>query len=137
MKGEMLALAAALLWGLAPVLDKFALSRGVSIYAANLVRMLGAMIVLAAASFAAKSLSVDARAAAYLLTAGALGGAIAMLLYYSALLSAPVSRVVAITATYPMFTAVLSAILLGESVGLRCVMGILFIVLGIVLVSEV
>jgi len=140
MKGELLAVAAALLWGIAPVLDKLALSSGVSIYAANVVRSLGAFAAIVAITAAMHQLDFsdfDAKVIAYLAVAGAIAGALAMILYFSALKSIGASRTVPITAAYPMFTALFSILFLGELVSLRVVAGIVAIVIGIILVSEV
>ncbi|MET1124565.1 MAG: DMT family transporter [Archaeoglobaceae archaeon] len=131
MQGEVLALLAALLWGVAPILDKFALKES-SLYAANLLRLSGALLVVSL--LAPLDFRVSARAAVLLLVAGIIGGAVAMLLYYKALSTSQVAKVVAITATYPMFTALFSAAL-GEELGLRTVIGIIAIIIGVYLVS--
>ncbi len=140
MKGEVLALAAAVLWGFAPVLDKLALSSGISIYAANVVRSFGALTAILIVAFAVNQIEFarfDAKVAAYLLAAGAIAGAIAMILYFHALNAIGASRTIPITAAYPMFTAMFSVLFLGEELSLRVVAGIVAIIVGIILVSEV
>ena len=143
MRGETLAILAAVLWGFAPILDKFAISGGISIYAANVVRVIGALMAILVASLLTTQLDfsgIDVRKVAYLLAAGAIAGAIAMVLYYSALRSLGASKTVSLTAIYPMFTMIFwifSIILLGEEVSLKLVVGTVLIIVGIILVSEV
>lgn len=137
MKGEILALISAVLWGFAPILDRYALLSGAQIYTALAVRALGALIaMLFILSVLRGGLAVEAKAAVLLLIAGAIGGAIAMVFYYLALESVGASRTVPITAIYPMFTALFSFLLLSEPLSPKTIAGIAFIVLGVILVSE-
>ncbi len=139
MKGEFLALLAALLWGIAPIFDKIVVSSGVSPYMANLIRAFGAItfLVLAVVIFKQFDLSAfNGRNVAYLLIAGALGGGLAMILYYIALKFTHVSRVVPLTSIYPLFTVVFSAIALGENVSPKVVVGTILIVIGVALVCS-
>ncbi len=139
MKGVVLAIIAALLWGIAPILDKIALSNGVSIYTATLVRLIGAVIAILAVSIPINQVDFtgfDLKRILLLLIAGAIAGAIAMIFYYSALRILGASRTVPLTAIYPMFTALFSFLFLGESVSIRLIIGVVLIVIGIVLVSE-
>ncbi len=139
MKGEVLALLAALLWGIAPIFDKIVASSGVSPYLANVVRTIGALVFLLASAIILGQLefsSLGYRNAVLLLTAGLMGGGIAMVLYYLALRFAEASRVVPLTSIYPLFTVVFSAILLGERVSYKVAVGTVLIVLGVVLVCS-
>ncbi len=137
MKGEILALISAVLWGFAPILDRYALLSGAPIYAALAIRAFGALIaMLFILSVLRGGLAVEAKAAVLLLIAGAIGGALAMVFYYLALESVGASRTVPITAIYPMFTALFSFLLLSEPLSPKTIAGIAFIVLGVILVSE-
>ncbi len=139
MKGEIFALAAALLWGFVPILDKLALSSGVSIYSANVVRSMGAVIAMVAITLYVHQMNFtnfSPKVVAYLIVAGAIAGAFAMVLYYMALKYIGASRTVPITAAYPMFTAIFSMIFLREHIDLRVFIGVIAIIIGIVLVSE-
>ncbi len=139
MKGELLALLAALLWGIAPIFDKMVVSTGVSPYTANLVRAFGAIAFLTFATFTLKQFDVSAfagRNLAYLVVAGALGGGLAMVLYYKALEITPTSKVVPITSIYPLFTVLLSAIVLKEGVSLRVLLGTVLIIAGVALLCD-
>ncbi len=140
MKGEIFAIAAAVLWGLVPVIDKVALASGISIYTANFIRSVGAVVTILIISLLVRQLDfsiLNAKIAAYLIISGAIAGAFAVVLYFSALKSIGASRTVPITAAYPMFTALFSFLLLSEEINLRVLAGIVMIVIGIILVSEV
>ncbi len=135
MKGELLALIAALLWGIAPIFDKIVVSSGASPYTANLVRALGAIAFLALAVVIRGGLEVlSFRNVMLLLIAGAIGGGLAMILYFTALRFATASRVVPLTSIYPLFTVLFSAVVLGERLSLRVVVGTALIVIGVALV---
>jgi len=139
MRGELLALLAALLWGIAPILDKIALSNGVSIYTATIIRLIGAIVAIVAVSLMLNQMDLtgfDMKRICLLLIAGVIAGAIAMVFYYTALRILGASRTVPLTAIYPMFTALFSVLFLGEHVSLRLVVGTVLIVVGIILVSE-
>ena len=56
-------------------------------------------------------------------------------MYYRALKVAPASQVVPITATYPLVTVALAMMFLGEKMTGPKLLGVVFIVVGIVLVS--
>ena len=137
MKGEILALLAALLWGIAPIFDKIVVSSGVSPYTANLIRAFGAIAFLILAVLWLRQFDLSAytgKNLIYLLTAGALGGGLAMILYYIALKFTQASKVVPLTSIYPLFTVIFSAIVLGENISPKVVIGTILIILGVVLV---
>jgi transporter family protein len=137
MKGEILALISAVLWGIAPIIDRYVLLSGAPIYAALTIRAFGALIAILFIVFVLReSLKVEPKTSALLLIAGAIGGALAMVFYYLALESVGASRTVPITAIYPMFTALFSFLLLSEPLSPKTIVGIAFIVLGVILVSE-
>ncbi|MEM0504128.1 MAG: DMT family transporter [Archaeoglobaceae archaeon] len=137
MRGEILALLAAALWGIAPILDRYALQE-ISVYPAIVIRAFGGFVAIFLLSLALKSFEVTASKAIILLVlSGAISGAFAMILYFESLKSIGASKAVAITAVYPMITALLSAIFLAEALSARVLVGIVLIVIGIILVSEV
>ncbi len=138
MKGELLALVAALLWGIAPLMDKYVVSTGVSPILANLIRVAGALIFLAIITIAVKDLSsakLTFKNVAYLLIAGIIASGVAMIIYFQALKISQASKVVPITSIYPLFTVIFSALILGENVSLKVVIGAVMIVVGLALVS--
>ncbi|ADC65703.1 protein of unknown function DUF6 transmembrane [Ferroglobus placidus DSM 10642] len=140
MMGEVLAFIAAVLWGFVPILDKTALIGNVSPYLANLIRSLGALIFLSIVVLALRDFDLevfDAKRVSLLLSAGAIAGGLAMVIYYMALKSIGASKAVPITSIYPLFTVIFSAIILRESFDLlRVLLGTALIVVGIILVSR-
>ncbi|TDA25838.1 MAG: hypothetical protein DSO01_06800 [Archaeoglobi archaeon] len=137
MKGEMLALISAFLWGIAPILDKYALQE-VPIYPAIVIRAFGGFLAILAISFVLGQTEFKLSAGILLLLiSGAISGAFGMIFYFEALKSIGASRAVPITAIYPMFTAVLSFLLLSEAISARVLLGIAMIILGTILVSEI
>lgn len=139
MMGEIFAVISAVLWGIAPIFDRYALSTGVPIYTALAIRALGAFfaMIFIIILFRETNFSFRLDSLSALLVAGAIGGAIAMVFYYKALDLIGASRTVPITAIYPMFTALFSLLLLSESITPKTFIGIVFIVIGVILVSEV
>lgn len=139
MKGELLALISAILWGFAPILDRYALSTGIPIYAGLAIRAFGALLAMLLIVIVLRDTNLNFRidAITALLIAGAIGGAIAMIFYYNALETIGASRTVPITAIYPMFTAIFSLLFLSETLTPKMLVGIALIVLGVILVSEV
>ena len=132
-----MALIAALLWGIAPIFDKLVVSSGVSPYTGNFIRALGAIAFLALAVVFGGGLEIpSAKSVTLLLVAGALGGGLAMILYFMALRFATASRVVPLTSIYPLFTVLFSATLLGEKLSPKVVIGTVLIVVGVALVCE-
>ncbi len=138
--GEVLAFIAAVLWGFVPILDKTALIGNVSPYLANLIRSLGALIFLSIVVLVLRDFDLevfDAKRVSLLMTAGAIAGGLAMVIYYMALKSIGASKAVPITSIYPLFTVIFSAIILRESFDfVRVLLGTALIVIGIVLVSR-
>ncbi len=138
MKGEILALIAALLWGIAPLMDKYVVSTGVSPILANFIRVAGAFVFLAIATLVAKDFTyakLTFKNVVYLLIAGVIASGIAMVIYFQALKVSQASRVVPITSVYPLFTVIFSALILGENVSPKVVVGAVLIVVGLSLVS--
>ncbi len=138
MKGELLALISALLWGIAPLMDKYVVSTGVSPILANLVRIAGAFLFLAVVTVVTRDFSsakLTFKSVALLLIAGIIASGIAMVVYFQALRLSQASKVVPITSIYPLFTVIFSALILGENVSPKVVVGAILIVVGLSLVS--
>ena len=71
----------------------------------------------------------------FLVLSGILAGFVAQLVFYKALKTGEISRVIPITSCYPLFTFILGWIFLGEEVTLSKVMGMLLILGGIFLLK--
>ncbi len=141
MMGEIFALISAILWGFAPILDKTALSNGdVSPFLANLIRSIGALTFLIFTVLVMKDFDIslfDFRRSVILLTAGAIAGGVAMIIYYSSLKMIGAAKAVPITSIYPLFTILFSLLLLKEPVNfLKLFTGTILIVAGLIIVTR-
>jgi transporter family protein len=68
---------------------------------------------------------------------GIIAGLLAMLTYFTALKLGATSRIVPISATYPLVTVILGILILGEQVTLIRIIGTILIIAGIWLVNPV
>jgi len=138
MDAFLFAVLAAVIWGLAPVIEKSAL-QNVSPLAGVVVRTLVAASLIFAVSLItgewSEILSLDRRTILYLSIGGILGSLLGTLAYYHALKSGEVSLVVPISSTYPLVALLLAAIFLGEGLTLQKILGAILIVIGIVLIK--
>jgi len=140
MKGEILALISAVLWGISAIFDKLAITNNnVPVPQANLIRSFGGFIFLLLIIIALRDLdfsAFDSRRVSYLLIAGSIAGGIAMIIFYFALRQIGASRTVPLSSIYPLFTVLFASVFLGESVSLKVLAGTVLIVIGVILVVE-
>jgi len=145
MKAYGFALAAAVLWGLSPLLDKWAMNRGhitpllvvalrtVSVAVAAWVAVVAAGVMKPGAAQQWREtswLEFAAVAAGGLLAAG-----IGQWFYYKALNASDVSLAVPVSATYPLFAAMLALLMRREALSSLRVAGIVLAVAGCVLLA--
>ncbi len=127
-----LALLTAFIWGFVPFLEKVGLS-SVEPTAAYVVRctgvMLGAGIIMFTQSPFSAISKMGFKSISFLILAGLLAGFVAQVVFYKALKTGEVSRIIPITCCYPLFTFILGWMFLGEEVTLSRVIG-MFLVLG-------
>ncbi len=148
------ALIAVLAWGLAPIFDKI-LNQGLSSWTAVLLRTMFVMVIIAIVAIRTGALTeisgmfAEGEAAygegnepvsAWLIVVAALGsallaGLIGQVAYYHALGYADVSRVVPITASYPMVAALTGIALFREPITVPKLVGTVLVVVGVILVS--
>lgn len=140
MKGEILALISAVLWGISAIFDKLAITNNnVPVPQANLIRSFGGFIFLLLIIIALRDLdfsAFDGRRVSYLLIAGSIAGGIAMIIFYFALRQIGASRTVPLSSIYPLFTVLFASVFLGESISLKVLAGTVLIVMGVILVVE-
>ncbi len=138
MRGEALALFAALLWGIAPLFDRIAIVN-ISPLSANFIRALASFSILLVYVFvsdnAGQILNVSPRSIFFLVMAGVMAGAIAGIAYYQSLKMIGAAKTVPLTSVYPLITVVLAIIFLGERVSVQVFLGAILIVAGVILVS--
>ena len=130
-------LVALCLWGLWGFLGKFA-SRSISSYNLLLLGSLGALIMFPVyLSLFSKHLKfIWNNPAYYAAFFGGVSSAIAAFFFYLAVSKGEASRVVAITATYPVVTFVLASIFLEERLTIEKSAGVLSSIIGIYLLSK-
>jgi len=139
MKPQLFALLTAAAWGIGGYFEKRGLHLG------NLPPQLGitirtavALVVLgfvSAPHFKAIT-TAGPRALIYLVVGGGVvAGSLGMLCFYTALKGAPLSRVMPIAFTSPLFGALLAMTIGGEPVTAKTVLGVLLTVGGIILLT--
>lgn len=139
MKADVLFLLAitAFLWGATPVLEKIGLGKvdpltGVTIR--SLAVTVALLIYLLLAGKIKQIFQADPKSLAIFIITGLMAGLLGMLTYFAALKKGATSQIVPIAATYPLVTAILSILILGENVTFLRLAGTVFIILGIWLV---
>jgi len=125
-------------WGIAPILDKLAV-QGTSPMLGNVFRsftIIMIMLVITLFSGELKSIfKMPAKNVLYYVLSGILAGGIGVIAYYKVLQIAPTSKVVPIAASYPLVTAILSMLFLGEKITPERFIGTILVVTGIYLVK--
>lgn len=130
----LLLLLTAILWGVTPVLEKIGLGRvdpltGVTIRSIAVAFSL--IIYLLFTGRIKQVLQADFKAIVIFSVTGLVAGLFGMLTYFVALKRGATSQIVPIAATYPLVTAILSILILGEHVTLLRIFGTVLIILGI------
>lgn len=138
MEAFLLALLTAFIWGFVPFLEKIGLG-SVDPMAAYLVRclgvFLGAVIVICFIPQFPSIGKMGIKSVTFLVLAGILAGFVAQVVFYKALKTGEISRIVLITSSYPVFTFLMGWLFLGEEVTVSKVMGMLLIMGGLFLLK--
>lgn len=123
-----------LLWGGWGFFSKIA-TNYVSPSSVYLYGSIGALLVtIFAVAFLGIRFEADTRGIVYGLLAGILGG-LGVIFFYFAMKTGKASVVVTLTALYPLVTLLLSYFILREAITLKQIIGILFAIFAIVLLS--
>jgi transporter family protein len=139
MKPEVLAIVTAAAWGIGGYFEKKGLHLGhLSPQVGITLRTAVALVILGIIS--APHLRTLSHAGPRALTmmilgGGVVAGAVGMLCFYAAIKGAPLSRVMPIAFTSPLFGALMGVLLGGEQLTVKTVIGILMSVGGIVLLT--
>jgi len=127
-----------ILWGVAPIFDKAAL-RGATPLDGTIIRgMVVGLIMIFVALFAGKFKAIAAmptKSLIYFALSGLVAGSLGVFTYFKALELAPSSKIIPLAATYPLVTALLSVLFLGETLTFSRIIGIALICTGIFLVK--
>jgi transporter family protein len=122
-----------LLWGATPILKKIGLTEvdplaGITIR--STIAALSLLILTLLSGRGRALIEVDGKGFLLFGLSGLLAGALGMWAYYAALKMEATSKIVPISASYPLVTALLSILILREGVTLPRVIGTALIVIG-------
>jgi len=140
-KGEILALIIAILWGISPIIEKRALnyidpSTAVFIILSmNFIIISSVYILLGKINMNSLG-SIPLKPFIYLAIVSILAGVTAQYLFYRALKFSSPSKIVIITSMYPFITIIASSILSRELPSIKILFGGILVFLGIFLVME-
>ena len=139
MKPQFFALLTAIAWGVGGYFEKKGLHLGnLSPTMGITLRTAVAVLILGVVSFPQwKTLpQAGGRALLYMIVGGGvLAGAVGMLCFYTALKGAPLTQVMPIAFTSPLFGALMGIIFAGEPLSVKTIAGMLLTVGGIVVLS--
>jgi len=139
MKPELFALLTAICWGVGGYFEKKGLHLGnLSPTMGITIRTAVALVILAAASFPQwKNLpQAGPKALLYMVIGGGVvAGAAGMLCFYTAIKGAPLTRIMPIAFTSPLFGALMGVMLGGEPLSLKTVAGMALTIAGIVVLT--
>ena len=139
MKPQIFALITALAWGVGGYFEKKGLHLGnLSPQMGITLRTAVALVVLAAVSYPEWRAVPQAgtRALVYMVAGGGIvAGSAGMLCFYAAIKGAPLSRVMPIAFTAPLFGALMGVVVGGEPLTFKTVVGTLLTVGGIALLT--
>ncbi len=139
MNPQLLALLTAIAWGVGGYFEKKGLHLGgLSPQIGITIRTAVALVILSAISFPHwKSVTTAGpKALIYMVIGGGVvAGSVGMLCFYAAIKGAPLSRVMPIAFTSPLFGALMGVLLGGETLTLKTVLGMLMTVGGIILLT--
>jgi bacterial/archaeal transporter family protein len=139
MKPQLFALLTAICWGVGGYFEKKGLHMGnLSPQIGITIRTAVALVILAAVSFPQWKLATQAgtKAMLYMVIGGGIvAGAVGMLCFYTAIKGAPLTRVMPIAFTSPLFGALMGIIFSGEPFTLKTGLGIALTIGGIILLT--
>jgi bacterial/archaeal transporter family protein len=139
MKPQLFALLTAIAWGVGGYFEKKGLHLGkLSPQMGVTIRTFIALIVLSIASYPHwKSVTqAGTKALSYMIIGGGIvAGSVGMLCFYMAIKGAPLSKVMPIAFTSPLFGALMGIILGGETVTVKNIIGMLMTVGGIIILT--
>lgn len=127
---------AVVLWGSAPVLEKLGFGHyGTDPFVALAIRsiavMVGVVVITLGTGNAAAFRAIHPRVGAVFALSGLMAGLFGTWAYLGALKSGEASKIVPISASYPLVTALLSILLLKEDFTLSRLLGTVLVVAGI------
>jgi len=139
MKPYIWAILTALTWGCVPIIEKIGLTK-VTPFVGLFYRCVGVIIgIIILMFFKWQAISASFKEVPqgifYLILGGFLASVVAQAFFYNALKTGAASKVVPISATYPLIAFVLGLIFLGEKLTMAKAGGMFFVLLGIMLLK--
>ena len=138
MQAALLAFIVACIWGLNPIFEKLSL-RDATPFSVITIRFIFTSVILTLIMIVfgktGEIISVDSRSLFWILLSGLVGGLIGLFIFFVALKQGDASQVVPIVATFPMFTALYAYLFLGKNITSTRMFGIVFVVLGAILIN--
>jgi transporter family protein len=128
----------AILWGITPILEKKGLETTSPIVGLVFRNLAVIICVIAAVFITGKTkevMSTPPKTMLLFALTGIIAGFLAMLTYFGALKLGATSRIVPISATYPLVAALLGVLILGEQATLLRIFGTVLIIGGVWLVK--
>ena len=128
----------ALLWGTTPILEKIGLAKVdplIGVTVRSIIVTAGLLILTLVLGKGRALFQLDGKSVVFFGASGVMAGLLGMWTYYAALKLEATSRIVPIAASYPLVTALLSALILGEGMTVPRLIGTGLIVSGIWLVK--
>lgn len=125
-------------WGVAPILDKIALTKSdplSGIIIRSLVLALAALGLMLITGKTRTIITTEPKSILLFATTALLAGFLAMITYYWALKLAPASKIVPLAAVYPLVSAILAIFFLKEQITLARLIGTVLIISGLWLVK--
>lgn len=137
MKPYMLALVAALCWGVAPIFEKWSLLRAspLTVLTVRSLVVSATLLVVGLLTGQLQELRrVDASLFQLIAMGGLFGSLVGLFIYFWALKQDLASTIVPVAGSYPLVAAILGILFLGEPFSIQRLCGAFLIVLGIFLV---
>jgi len=140
MKGEVLALIIAMMWGIFPIIEKRALeyidpSTALFLIVSMNFLLISSLYILLGKVDIESLKSLPLKPVLFLALVS-LGSVISTYLYYRALKLSSPSKIVLITSVYPFFTILVNSLITRELPSIKIVFGAFFIFLGVYLVMD-
>mgnify|MGYP000707680253 CR=1 FL=1 len=136
--GYLYALLTALLWGMAPLFGKLGLESVDALAAMTLRTMVVGVVLLLFGGFTgqlANVTSIGLKAGLLIAAEGLLASLLGHLAYYQALKLGDASRVVPVTAAFPLVTVLMAILFFGEPLTWQRVLGAALVVGGVLLIK--
>ncbi len=133
-----LAVMTSVIWGFVPILEKIGLAKTTpltGLFFRSFGVILGMVVLYFFYLKPDEIRAIDLRSALFVMAGGFLASFVAQVLFYTALKTGDVSRIVPISGSYPLIAFILGVLILGEQVTVPKMIGALLIIGGVWLIK--